>query len=309
MGFYEHFSNFAGKEVRDFQAGETIDPQQYVYRIRVDYDSEIEGVDLLQELLSAPEVEQLTGLIIGAWASEMAGDPPDAVNEALVAAADRLPQLKALFLGEMTEEENEVSWIVQTDVSPILAAFPRLEELWIRGSQGLSLGSAPAHGNLRKLVIECGGLPRNVVQELGRSQLPQIEHLELYLGTDEYGWDGEVGDLAPILSGKLFPQLKYLGLRDSSIADDVATAVAAAPIVERLETLDLSLGTLGDAGAEALLASSRLLKLKRLDLHHNYISPPLAGKLEALPIEVDTSERLEEDVYGGTAYRYCAISE
>ena len=85
----------------------------------------------------------------------------------------------------------------------------------------------------------------------GCRELAGIEHLELYLGTDDYGWDGSIDDVLPLLADDRFPRLKYLGLRDSEIADGVAQAVAKSPLLEKLDVLDLSLGTLGDEGAAA----------------------------------------------------------
>ena len=201
-----------------------------------------------------------------------------------------------------------MSWINQGDVSPLWAAFPKLEHFRIRGSNGLNLG-ALEHANLKSLVIECGGLPVSVIHEITASTLPALEHLELYLGTDSYGWDGSVADLQPILSGNLFPKLTYLGLRNAEIADDVAAAVAQAAIVERIKVLDLSLGALTDTGAKALLESSAILKLEKLDLHHHFMSSEVAAQLKALPIDVDVSEQLQEDRYGDDVYRYIAVSE
>ena len=40
----------------------------------------------------------------------------------------------------------------------------------------------------------------------------------------------------------------------------------------RLKTLDLSMGVLSDVGAEALLAGQPLTHLRRLDLHHHFLS-------------------------------------
>jgi hypothetical protein len=166
-----------------------------------------------------------------------------------------MPALRALFLGDIIVEENEISWIVQSDVSPLLDAFPALEELRVRGGQGLTLG-APRHARLRSLAIETGGLDAGLVRSLAAADLPELEHLELWLGTTDYGGTVTVADLEPILSGRLFPKLRYLGLRDSEIADEVAAALASAPILERVRVLDLSLGTLGDAGAAAVRARS-----------------------------------------------------
>src|SRR5213078_4159611 len=44
------------------------------------------------------------------------------------------------------------------------------------------------------------------------------------------------------------------------------------PILSRLDSLDLSLGTLNDDGGKALLGNPALKRLKRLDLHRHYLS-------------------------------------
>jgi hypothetical protein len=300
---FSNLETFAGRPVADFAADQDFDFQAQVPRLRVEYDSEVTAVDLLGALLAAGSADQIAALVIGAWSGELYDTPPDEVIEALVAASDQLASLQALFVGDISMEENEVSWIHQSDLSALWQAFPRLEVLGIRGSNGLSLGQVK-HNHLRELTIECGGLPKDVLAELSKASLPSLEHLELYLGDSGYGWDGTVADLAPLLSGKLFPKLKYLGLRNSEIADEVAKAAAAAPIVERIETLDLSLGTLGDEGAEALLAAIK--KLRRLDLHHHYItSADLISRLSNLGLDVDLSEVQTEGDYG----RYVSVGE
>src|SRR5262249_18375749 len=148
-------------------------------------------------------------------------------------------------------EENEVSWINQSDVSPLLAAYPQLEVLRVRGSQGLEI-SPVRHESLRELAFETGGLPVTVINSVGECDLPTLAHLELWLGTEGYGGDAVVDDLDVVLSGARWPHLSYLGLRDSELADQVAEALAGAPVTGRLSTLDLSLGTLSDVGAAAL---------------------------------------------------------
>jgi hypothetical protein len=83
--------------------------------------------------------------------------------------------------------------------------------------------------------------------------------------------------------------------------------------VERLHTLDLSLGNMTDRGAEALLQSTSVRKLKKLDLHHHYFTPLFVEHLKKLPIEVDVSDRKEPDFsdWGDSThvYRYIVASE
>jgi hypothetical protein len=310
MTIGQHVTTFAGKRVVDFALGGKLeDPATTVPRIRVEYDDEHTATTLLTEILQQPRADELTGLVVGAWVGEtMYETSPAEVIETLVAAADQLASLRAIFLGDITYEENEISWIHQCDQSPLLAAFPNLELLQIRGSQGLSLGQ-PTHAALKTLIIECGGLPVAVVREIAAAQFPSLEHLELYLGSDNYGWDGTAEDLQPLLSGELFPRLKYLGLRDSEVADEVARVAAQGKILERLEVLDLSLGNLTDEGAEHLLNSPGVKKLKKLDLHHHFCTNSTLERLQQLPIEVDASDTQEPHVYGSDVYRFIAVSE
>lgn len=308
MTFNDHIQQFAGKPVVNFGESSPItDPETKAYRLAMDdYDDQEPMQEKFARLLADPASDRLTALVIGVWGpyDELYEYSSGQIVEALVAAAPQLPHLTALFLGDIIYEENEVSWIIQTDVSPFWTAFPKLEVLQIRGSNGLSLGSIE-HAYLKSLIIECGGLPRIVLQEIAQAKLPALEHLELYLGSGGYGFDGSLADVEPLLTGNKFPNLKYLGLRDSEIADQVAVAVAQSPVLEQLEVLDLSQGTLGDEGGQALLDSPAIAKLKKLDLHHHYMSDGMMEKLQALPIEVDVSGQESEDDYG----RYVAVGE
>ena len=120
--------------------------------------------------------------------------------------------------------------------------------------------------------VTAGGLDASVIKSIALSSFPNLEHLELWLGTDEYGGDHSMDDLEPLLAGRLFPKLRYLGLRNSQMADEIAAAVVRSPLLQRIETLDLSLGILTDEGARALLELPASPTLKKLNLHYNYIS-------------------------------------
>lgn len=308
MTFNDHVEQFAGKSVVSFGPESPIsDPENAAYRVSVDdYDDEEPMQDKFARLLADPAADQLTALVIGVWGpwEELFEYSSGQIVELLVAAAPQLPNLTGLFLGDITFEENEVSWIIQTDVSPFWDAFPKLEVLQIRGSNGLSLGKIE-HAYLKSLTLECGGMPQNVIQEVAAAKLPALEYLELYLGTPNYGFDGSISDVESLLVPDKFPALKYLGLRDSEIADQVAAAVAKSPILDQLETLDLSLGTLGDEGGQALLDCPAVSNLKKLDLHHHYLSDDMMQQLKSLPIEVDVSEQESEGEYG----RYVSVGE
>ncbi|WP_055695703.1 STM4015 family protein [Streptomyces prasinopilosus] len=320
MAHVEHLKELYGLPVFHFPEASAAPadlprPETVAWRIATGvYDAEETWGEVFARFCATVDTTEVRALVVGPW-EEAYESSSSKVLEALLAARDRLPALRALFLGDLTYEEAEISWITQADVSPLLAGFPALEEFGVRGSQGLRF-PALRHDALRALALESGGLPADVVRGVGASELPALEHLDLWLGTSWYGADSEAADLEPILSGDRLPNLRHLALRNSEIQDEVAAAVASAPVVARLEVLDLSMGTLGDEGAVALLGGQPLTHLKKLDLHHNYLSDPVRQRLTetlgAAGVEIDLDPdgaEEEEDEDEGTVERYVAVGE
>lgn len=228
-------------------------------KLSVDYDQYENGVkivDLIEELAGKDESMQLESLIIGDWGGAYENDSSEIV-EALARLKDRFPKLHSLFIGDMSYEECEVSWINQSNLGPILSAYPELRSFTIKGSTGLSLEPAH-HEKLEELTIICGGLGKDVITSISNGSFKSLKKLELYLGVEDYGFDGSLNDVLPLIEPGKFPQLTYLGLKDSEIQDEIAIAVANAPILDQLHTLDLSMGTLTDKGAEALIHSEKV---------------------------------------------------
>jgi hypothetical protein len=87
------------------------------------------------------------------------------------------------------------------------------------------------------------------------------------------------GSTTPILAGDGLPALRHLGLAHSDLQDEIAIAVSSAPLVARLRSLDLSLGTLGNEGVEALLEGVPLTHLEWLDLRSEYIGADTAQRI------------------------------
>jgi hypothetical protein len=281
------------------------DPAKIAWRLSVEYDDgPAEFAGLFARFLADVGGGNVTALLIGQWGG--AAYEHKAPVGLLADSAAQLPNLRALFLGDMEAEECEISWIQHDDITPLVEAYPALEILTVRGGEGLSLRPVrlPA---LHTLVFESGGLPAGVVRAVGQSDLPAVRHLELWLGTEQYGGNSTVDDLADILAGARLPAITRLGLRDAEIADEVAAAVASAPVVARLEVLDLSMGTLTDRGARALLAGQPLTHLRALDLEYHYLSTEMMERLRAeLPgVRVNVDDRQDESRHG----RFVAVSE
>ncbi|MFD3521611.1 STM4015 family protein [Streptomyces sp. NPDC058653] len=243
------------------------------------YESDESWESAFARFLDSVDSTEVRSLIVGSW-SDAYESGPDEVVEAIVAASDRLPSLRALFVGDMTYEQCEISWINQTAMAPLINALPQLHSFGVRGGQDLDM-TGIKHEGLRSLTVETGGLDAGVVRSIAAAELPALEHLDIWLGTSWYGANTVVADLEPFLSGERLPALTSLALRNSEIQDEIAAAMAGAPVVARLETLDLSMGTLGDEGVEALLSGQPLTHLKKLDLHHHYMSKPMEDRLRA----------------------------
>lgn len=308
----ENLTTFYNLPVKDYEADTPLtNADQTAYRVRLDWeqhDSGVKFIDHLNKLLDDPAADQLKALVIGDWGGVGEGNGIEPVIEAIVQAKDKLASLEAIFLADLISEESEISWIQQGDISPLWPAYPGLIEIGVRGGEGLSLGTLSLN-NLRKLTVEAGGLPPSIVNEIATANLPNLEHLEVWLGTDEYGGDCTMDDVQPILNSTRFPKLNYLGLKNSVLADDIAAAVGTSSVIVQLQVLDLSMGTLRDIGVEALAVAGNLGHLHKLDIHYHFATPEALAKLDGLGITIDASDPQEPDTYDDETYYYVAVSE
>ncbi|RFU42958.1 leucine-rich repeat domain-containing protein [Actinomadura logoneensis] len=294
MGIYEHLTEFAGLPVAEFgPSGHLSDkalesPASYAWAVRGMGDGVDDFGTVWANFLRTVDTSGVTAIVVGYWSPYDEVDVPSL----LAGSASALPALRALFVGDMTAEEMEISWIHHVDTTPVFTAFPELERVEIRGSAGLEFEPIVSDA-LRVLRFESGGLPASVVRTVGRSTLPNLEHLDMWLGVQEYLGDATVADLEPFLSGTAFLRLRHLGLEDSEIQDEIAAAVAGAPVVAGLESLSLAMGLLTDTGAEALLSGQPLTHLKKLDLHYHFCSEEMVERVRAaLPgVAVDLDDR------------------
>ncbi len=213
--------------------------------------------------------------------------------------------IQHLFLGDILQHEFEISWIKQPDLSRLFGALPQLETLRIRGCYGLAFG-AIQHDRLRTLIVESGGLPAQIAIDLGKSELPALEHLELWLGRREYGGTIATEDVEPLLDPARFPRLDHIALRNAEIADQIAPAVLQSPLAPQLTGLDLSLGILTDSVAKAILGIASARSIASIDVSVHYFTPALVERLRGLGNIVGlehASDRHEDGL------RYTAIGE
>jgi len=302
---------FLNKKVVDYSKEEGIqNPGEFVYRIRISYDDFEDGTSvesLIDDFAKDPNAGQVREIITGAFDFESSNSTEGIVGK-LVEYKGVFKNLKAVFIGDITFEENEISWINQSNAGPVLGSYPDLKHFKVRGGNDLSLRKLE-HTNLKTLIIETGGLPPNVVREVSNAHLPNLQKLELWLGSDNYGFDSKVEDFAAIISGKPFPSLSHLGLMNSEIQNEIAIEVSKSPVLNQLEVLDMSMGILDDKGGEAILNSEGMKNVRHINLRHHYLSDAMMSKLSARFPGINLDDQEEADDDGDESYRYIEVSE
>lgn len=274
-----------------------------------EYDEGGKGPDtLIGDIMADEDFPHLTELVIGCW-GEAWEDSCQPVIDGLISRAEAFSHIKSLFIGDMDFEECEASWIIQGDYSKLWGALPNLKELTIKGSTELILGEVK-HAGLESLTIICGGLPNSVIEAIQNAHLPNLKKLVLYIGVDNYGFEGDAGTIREFLAKADFPKLEYLGIEDSEIQDELAEVVLESSYMSQLHTLDLSNGTLTDKGGELLLQKlPSFPNIKKLDVHYHYLTDDMMKKLAALPIETDLSEQNKAENYHGEIWLNAMLTE
>jgi hypothetical protein len=261
---------------------------------------------VLRAIVQSPAAVRLRELTIGLL--NFAGGGLEDVALELISAGP-LAELERLFIGDFVPEQQEISWVTIGDVSPLYPFTPKLQDLRLRGA-GIELGVL-AHPTLAQLVIETGGLPRSSVVSVATASLPELKYLEVWFGRPDYGGTTDIEALRPIFTSMMLPELRHLGLQNSEMQDDIAAELASAPLLAQLESVDLSMGTMHEPGAQAMLDNAAAFEhLVAINLADNFIPAALCGQLEAsLGHAVDCSDQRTPDVEDGQPYYYASVGE
>ncbi len=247
--------------------------------------------ELLEAVLSCEKLETLEELKFGNWGEAYESDGCQDIINMIVENSAKFQHIKSIFIGDMGYEECEISWIIQGDYSKIWEALPNLEKLTIKGANNLSLGDIK-HNNLKHLEIISGGLSVSVLESIENAELPALEKLMLYLGVDEYGFDGSIKTIETLVEkAKKFKNLKYLGLVNSEMQNEIVKVVMDSDIVKQLEVLDFSYGTLIDIGVRYILKrEEKISHLKELKLNRGYFSQKLCDELKNMKVKVSLDD-------------------
>lgn len=302
MSYYE--SKFTKKEVQIFKIGEAIKDNVAVKVESYSYEDDDPAIlDKLTALVQSGQSDSIDTLILGEWKEPYETEPP--FLDFLIEHRNKFSIVKHLFFGDMDSEQCEMSWITQGNYEKLLAAYTDIESLYVQGSMDLSFGrfSLP---NLSTFHLYTGGLPKNVLQEIIKSNTFQnLEDLEIWFGEEEYGASHDIEDVRAFLNLEM-PKVKRLGLMNSELQNDIVKLLATHPILSQIEHLDISMGILQDEGGKVLLDGA-FDHLKSITCEHHFMSEDMMSKLQAkFGDQLSLSEPEDDD--GGEWY-YVAVGE
>ncbi|MBL8913124.1 MAG: WGR domain-containing protein [Archangium sp.] len=274
-----------------------------------DEGGERDVADMLATLLANPSARFLTDLKIG-----MPNNPEDGecdtapVITRLAANDEACGRIRKLYLGDIAQEESEVSWIFHGTLAKLLPKMKNLESLTIRGGD-FTFGPLDLP-NLKELVIVTGGLKKKNLDLVCKAKWPALEKLEIWFGSNSYGADTKLKDVQPIFDGTNFPAVTTLGLKNCEFVNEIAEAISSAKILPRLKALELSKGVLHTRGVQAMVAKkAAFAHLTRIDLSDNFLDASAMKLASTIIPQVRTKP--QRNTYGEDTEdnRYVALGE
>lgn len=175
------------------------------------------------------------------------------------------------------------TWL--SDLSPIYPHLPGLEELVIHAGD-VTLGEIDLP-SLRTFELEAHDPYPHVPSNLATAAWPRLERLVLDIGNPR-NRHLTPQDLFPLLdSPSPPPGLRTLGLLNCAFAD-LIPVLARSRLLPGLQHLDLSRGTLDEAGARTLLTHADAFRhLATLSLRSTYFPPAIYEALTQLGPRVE----------------------
>ena len=281
----------------------------FIHRLRLAHDSyadeEFEGklADVAELTLRHPSGRFLVELSFNSN-----GDPnEDNLDDLLTIFGKKAPAtVRKIRIGDNVDQ---ISWYKVGKLGKLWKGVPNLQDFEIEAGE-FDVGDMDLP-LLERAIFKTGGLAKSSAKAIVAAKIPKIKHLEIYFGTEEYGGNCSVKEVVPLLARTDLPSLTYLGLKNSEFTNDIANALIGAKILKQLKTLDLSLGTLTDDGAAALVrAKAELKHLDVLDLTHNYLTKDGVSLVKSLAKKVITDDQQKADESSdGEKHYYVAITE
>lgn len=233
-------------------------------------------------------------------------------SKTLAAIAKAVPStLRSLHVGDFGIGSPEISWVTIGNLAPFYKAAPGLTSLLVQGAE-IELGKRIELSKLRRLELRTGGLAGAAVRAIAASSLPELEVLSIWFGDPDYGATATIRDVLPLFDTSRFPKLTHLGLAntDGELGNEIAAAIVGSKLLEQLRVLDLSRGSIDDAGAARLTANKRALaKLDTLDLQDNYLTKTGVRSVKGLAKHVHVQDQREPYDWDDDKRRYASVGE
>ncbi len=204
--------------------------------------------------------------------------------EFIIDRGRKFTELTHLILGNYYMDDYEHTFYSVNLFHELIENFPKIEHLLVRGGFGHSPKTHRdkfIHTNLKSLTIQTFGFSNAYLNQILRTyEFPNLNYLEIHLGTEYYGGTDKIYPFTDLFAGK-YPSLKHLGLIDSDITEEIAYELAHSSVIEQLDSLDFSYGSLTDEGLDIFLNSPKIKSLKKLKLHSNHLTEEFLDELAA----------------------------
>jgi uncharacterized protein (TIGR02996 family) len=229
--------------------------------------------EVVDKLLAHPSAKFLVELVVrsndrDAWGR--VGGSQRAIVERITAARPRV--LRRLQLGEAVYGYSSLG-----PLDLLWPALPELRELVLEGAFSLGKLVLP---ELRSAALRPMALRRRGAKELIEAAWPKLESLRITF--DDYPMHVE-REITALVHRTDMPALAHLALIGYRSADSVIEALARAPLLGRLATLDLSQSTVTDGGVRPILANPDAFRhLAVLDLSGTQVSRRQFARLQRL---------------------------
>jgi uncharacterized protein (TIGR02996 family) len=245
---------------------------------------------LLEAIVAAPATR---------WVLSLTVRPPDRTDLGALARAPFMPVLRRLHIGG--DEENSYSDQTYGD-ELIIDNAPQLESVVLcmkePPQEALFRAKLP---NLREIVVGCAW-DFSTKQLAANSSFRNVRVLRLVPSClHPEGHDAAIlrlDDLRHIANSPHLVSLAELRFSLSDIGDEGIEELIRSGLLHRLEVLDLSFGTVTDAGAAAIVRAltDRPHRLRVLNLRGNALTASGKSALKSLSgLELITSEQHEPD--------------
>jgi hypothetical protein len=218
------------------------------------------GAAQLEALLQAPCARFLSSLHLELSDEEQ----PNPFS--VLAAAPQLGSLRQIRINDRRgplQRRGEL-------LDPLLETTPRLRSLHLRG-QCPNLHRF-ASESLEHLEITTHHISLNLLTALLEPDLPNLHTLILHLNPGEGHSSQYQESVVRLIAGMSASNLKHLAIQQTPFSNLICQQLQHSDLLEQLEVLDLSGGSLTDDGASTILSQrQRYHHLERLDLSENWL--------------------------------------